>query len=262
MVEPVFEIENQFAHSGDRCVKISSKTGADASWSFRVSVKPNRTYRVSAWIKTENVAAGGFGAQLNLHELQMEGKTQPIRGTNDWTQVSSEFESGAHRKLTLNLLFGGWGRATGTAWFDDVQCEEVKVENDFPEMSPSEAEEFFETKVLPVLKTNCFKCHGAGQKIRGEFVLTNRDDLLTGGESGEAIDLAAPEESLLLSAINYDSYEMPPSGKLSKSDIEIITRWVHMGVPWKGEGFKPDNKPAEFKVPEVNEETREMVVLQ
>ena len=51
---------------------------------------------------------------------------------------------------------------------------------------------------LPVLKDKCFKCHG-GEKVRAEFVMTNREDLIAGGESGEAVDLESPLDSLLLS---------------------------------------------------------------
>jgi putative heme-binding domain-containing protein len=31
------------------------------------------------------------------------------------------FNSGAMREVTINCLFGGWGRASGTAWFDDIE---------------------------------------------------------------------------------------------------------------------------------------------
>ena len=252
--KPIFSIEEQMARSGDRCVKISSSDGADASWSFPVQLKPNTDYLLSAWVKTDEVAAGGLGAQLNLHELQFEGKTDSIRGTHDWTHLQSEFNSGPRSKLLVNLLFGGWGRATGSAWFDDVKLVEIKQPK--PNMSRDEALVLFESKVLPVLRDRCFDCHGGGDKVRAEFVLTNRDDLLKGGESGPAIDLDSPLDSLLLEAINYESYEMPPEGKLADDEIDAITKWIQMGAPWKGEGFKPESAGHAEMAPAVNEETR------
>lgn len=255
--EPVFEIENRFGHTGNRCVKISSTTGADASWSQKVTVKQHTDYTLSAWMKTEDIGGDGFGVQLNLHELQMEGKTEPLSGTSDWTQVSSEFNSGPRRTLLLNLLFGGWGRATGTAWFDDIQLVEVKNETEQPQMSDEEALAFFESSILPVLEKNCFDCHGSGEKLRGEFVITNREDLIAGGESGPALDLESPLDSLLISAINYESYEMPPTGKLGQSDIDNITKWIQLGAPWKGDGFKPESAANEHTVPRVTEETKQ-----
>ena len=50
-------------------------------------------------------------------------RSKAVTGTQDWTRVELVFESGANDVLSLNCLFGGWGKATGTAWFDDVELE-------------------------------------------------------------------------------------------------------------------------------------------
>ncbi len=92
---------------------------------------------------------------------------------------------------------------------------------------------FFEKEVLPVLKANCFKCHGAAEKVRGGLRLTSRDLLLRGGDSGPAVSLEKPAESRLLRAVNWkDGLEMPPKGKLPASEVAALTRWVESGVPW------------------------------
>ncbi len=111
--------------TGQRCVMIASERGADAGWLTSVRVKPSSRYRLSAWIKTENVVAGsGTGALLNLHNLQPL-KTPAVTGTTDWTQVQVEFETGSHAVVEINCLFGGWGRSTGKAWFDDLHLEQL-----------------------------------------------------------------------------------------------------------------------------------------
>ena len=48
------------------------------------------------------------------------------------------------------------------------------------ELSDAAKVEFFDSKVLPVLKENCFKCHGAREKLKGNLRLTNRDRLVEG----------------------------------------------------------------------------------
>jgi putative membrane-bound dehydrogenase-like protein len=108
--------------SGGRSARIASTQGADVSWSQAVSVEPDTNYRLSAWIKTENVT-GAQGALLNVHELQgtVTVRTPAVTGTKDWTRVETTFNTGDHTRLTINCLFGGWGRSTGTAWFDDVE---------------------------------------------------------------------------------------------------------------------------------------------
>jgi putative heme-binding domain-containing protein len=112
-------------HTGSRSVKISSEQGGDLSWAVTVPVKPRMDYKLTGWIKTEKVQKQGRanGAMLNVHELQdpVRGGTKGLSGDNDWTQVQLNFNSGAMREVTINCLFGGWGRATGTAWFDDIE---------------------------------------------------------------------------------------------------------------------------------------------
>ncbi len=115
-------------------------------------------------------------------------------------------------------------------------------------------------RAVGILRTHCFKCHGGSARVRGELVLTSRETLIVGGESGEAIDLESPDDSLLLSAVNYESYEMPPNGKLSDAEIGTLTEWVHAGAPWDGESVESkfdhdaDHHPA--PPPTVNEETK------
>ncbi len=109
---------------------------------------------------------------------------------------------------------------------------------------------------LRILRTRCFKCHGAGEKVRGEFILTSRDGLLAGGESGPAIDPDSPEDSLLLEAINYDGYEMPPDGKLSDEQIAVVAAWIRAGAPWSGESVEGPAATDRAGPPPVNEQTR------
>lgn len=113
----------QSGRSGSWCVGIGSAEGGDISWYAFVPVKAYSRYRASAWIKTEDVApSSGKGALLNLHEFP-GAQCEPLTGTNDWTQVRFEFDSGKRETVQLCCLFGGWGKATGKAWYDDVTIE-------------------------------------------------------------------------------------------------------------------------------------------
>ena len=113
---------------------------------------------------------------------------------------------------------------------------------------------YFTDEVQPLLAKNCFKCH-SGAEAEGGLRLTSRESILAGGDSGPAVDTDAPGDSLLLEAINYESYEMPPTGKMSPDSIAVITRWVELGVPMpEGEiVVEVDNHSGP---PEVNEETK------
>jgi hypothetical protein len=117
---------------------------------------------------------------------------------------------------------------------------QAPAEKSGPPDSPPSAEQvsFFEKEVLPILKANCFKCHGNG-KARGGLSLASRAGVLKGGDLGPAVSLTQPEESVLLKAIRYQGgLEMPPSGRLKPAEVATLTRWVREGLPY------PDGGPA------------------
>ena len=66
------------------------------------------------------------------------------------------------------------------------------AENDTTHLDPAQAA-FFETRVQPILKSRCFKCHGGEAKIRGNFRVDSRAAVLRGGDQGPAITLERPE---------------------------------------------------------------------
>ncbi len=97
-----------------------------------------------------------------------------------------------------------------------------------------EGVEFFEKKIRPLLVENCYRCHSAGQKQKGNLRLDSRAALLQGGDTGPAIVPGRPERSLLLKAVSYtdDDLRMPPRSKLAGPQIADLTAWVKMGAPW------------------------------
>jgi mono/diheme cytochrome c family protein len=230
--EAEFSIDRETGHLAAPCVRISSADGADASWSYRASLKPNTQYRFSAWVKTEGFRTGtGFGALLNIHELQLENRSPAVSADSDWQQIATEFDSGPRNELLLNLLFGGWGESTGTAWFDDVELVELK--SSATAMTEAEAISFYETRIKPVFAEHCAACHvDDPSDFSGGLAITGRAALLRGGHSGPAVDLQAPETSLLLKAINHEVFQMPPDGKLAQEQIDDIRRWLTLGMPW------------------------------
>ena len=90
-----------------------------------------------------------------------------------------------------------------------------------------------------LLSSRCGKCHDEGL-AKGGLSLASAAGLLAGGDSGPAIVPGRPEESLLLAAVGYadDRVQMPPGGKLSKTEIASLTAWVTQGAVWP-EGEAP-----------------------
>jgi len=113
--------------TGSRSLLLGSDEGGDISWGTTVPIEPQAKYRLTGWIKTEDVkVSSGRGALLNLHNFQPLA-TKALTGTNDWTQVELTFESQEQDSVQINCLLGGWGLATGKAWYDDLELEQVEA---------------------------------------------------------------------------------------------------------------------------------------
>src|SRR6516164_6516811 len=79
-----------------------------------------------------------------------------------------------------------------------------------------EGVEFFEKKIRPLLVENCYRCHGAGKKVKGNLRLDSRATMLEGGDTGPAVVPGQPARSLLIKAVGYKDPDlrMPPRSKL------------------------------------------------
>lgn len=55
--------------------------------------------------------------------------------------------------------------------------------------------------------------------------------MLQGGQTGLAVVLGKPEESLLIETLRHESYEMPPEQKLPRQVINDFVTWIKLGAP-------------------------------
>lgn len=126
---------------------------------------------------------------------------------------------------------------------DKAAGDNGKSDNDQP---TAEQLEFFEKQVRPLFATHCYSCHSVNaEKLQAGLLMDSRAGLLKGGDSGEAIVPGDVDGSLLIEAVRYESYEMPPKGKLADDDIKTLERWVEMGAPWPDEAAPTGQSSAE-----------------
>ena len=99
----------------------------------------------------------------------------------------------------------------------------------------AEQSDFFEKKIRPILVKHCYECHSqAAEKsnqLKAGLLVDSREGLLAGGESGSALEAGKPESSLLLEALRYETFKMPPRGQLPASVIADFEAWIKMGAP-------------------------------
>jgi len=155
------------------------------------------------------------------------------------------------RFLTSSSTFGcvlALALATVIGVAAGTQAAEVTAETGDQDTA-RRAERSFATDVWPLLKAKCIACHGGdADDIKGELDLRSRAGLLRGGESGEpAVRPGRPGKSLLLQAVRWEGYEMPPKAndRLTIEQIRLIERWISDGAPWPDEDsirrFQNDN---------------------
>jgi hypothetical protein len=91
--------------------------------------------------------------------------------------------------------------------------------------------DFFEKRIRPILVEQCYPCHSAeGKSIEGGLRVDSPQAMRRGGESGPSLAPVGGDESLLLSAIKYESLEMPPDQKLPEAIVKDFEKWIASGA--------------------------------
>jgi hypothetical protein len=87
----------------------------------------------------------------------------------------------------------------------------------------------FEKDVRPIFKAYCLDCHGGGEALKGNLDLRLKRLAERGGDSGPALVVGHPEESLLIERLKNG--EMPPGEKkVPPEQIVLIERWIAAGA--------------------------------
>ena len=88
--------------------------------------KPNTKYRLSFYVKTENVVPGqlhvGAGSWIQAGKKVMPYPNPRVHGTTEWIRQATDFETDDGGAYSIGLW--NW-YSSGTAWFDHVVLEEI-----------------------------------------------------------------------------------------------------------------------------------------
>jgi len=115
----------------------------------------------------------------------------------------------------------------------------------------------FKEHVRPVLLKKCLRCHG-GDEPEGGLDVTDRADLLRGGEAGPAIIPGNSKDSLLYKLIAHAKKPHMPkgSGKLPDDAIAHIATWIDLGAPYD-EPLVATRKPPAWTTRKIADEARQ-----
>jgi alpha-N-arabinofuranosidase len=140
---PVVEKDAAVVHGGKHSLRVSAAEPSDAALSQEVRLTPGRLYRLSGWVRTRGLDPRGAHV-YGTFQVQYPGGRGTIAGganhggDGDWAEVVVWFEAPPGGLTRVCAFFVGFGKGTGTAWFDDLALEEVdparaplKVTRDF-----------------------------------------------------------------------------------------------------------------------------------
>ena len=89
-----------------------------------VKVLPHRSYRVTLWVKTENLQpSNAFRVQVLAGDRALAPREFHVPATTDWRKLSLLFNSLEFDKVSLYA--GLWGGQAGKVWLDDWTIEEI-----------------------------------------------------------------------------------------------------------------------------------------
>ena len=103
-----------------------------------------------------------------------------------------------------------------------------------PAAPPPVVVDVFDREVRPILEKQCLGCHGVGTRLSG-LDLRTREAALRGGIRGPALVPGHSAKSLLFKMVTgVRAPKMPPTGKLSASEVAVLRRWIDRGARWSG----------------------------
>ena len=114
------------AHTGGFAAVVENLDMNDARFAQTVKVKPNTMYRLSGWVKADDILDAGRGANLSIEGVYVFSES--LYETNgEWTYLETYgLTDSDQTEVTVFARVGGYsGESMGKAAFDDISLEVV-----------------------------------------------------------------------------------------------------------------------------------------
>lgn len=111
----------------------------------------------------------------------------------------------------------------------------------------------FVRDVQPILRQNCYGCHGPTRQMNG-LRLDRRRDAMRGGTIAVVAPGNAAASRLYLRLIgNQYGLQMPPTGPIDPAQVAVIKAWIDQGAVW------PDAASGETPAPAADPATTRLI---
>ncbi|MEV5030143.1 phospholipid carrier-dependent glycosyltransferase [Paenibacillus sp. LPE1-1-1.1] len=121
-----YTISDTEAHTGAYSAVLENKEANHSRWTQTITVKPKSIYKLSGYIKAEQIGPDATGAHFFVDGVAVSyPETKDTDGK--WAYVHFYAKTGSDQKsITFGASLGGYGAInTGKAYFDDVSIEKV-----------------------------------------------------------------------------------------------------------------------------------------
>ena len=219
--------DTQVKHSGTTSVRMEnfalhSPEHGHGRVSYWTPVTPFTQYRVSAWVKTENLQPA---SAINLAVLSNAGYALAyndfaVPSTTDWMRI--DFTINTLEADTVGLYFGTWGARSGRMWWDDLVFEETSF-------------------------VNLIRRDGAPLTVAHPVLA------MVYAEGADFDTLRDPQMGNVRWPGNYDKYHTPPvlrrsaGGALKEGDTVLVS-WYHAVVINEGQVMTTMSHPEVYDI--------------
>ena len=128
--QPEVSLDTNIRHEGGQSLRVTATSLSDTAFGQELQLTPGHWYRLTGWVRTDSLDphdAPVFGTFQVQHPagrgVVATGRNHG--GTCDWTRESIYFTPPGDGLTRIAVFLVGYGKGTGTAWFDDLTLEEI-----------------------------------------------------------------------------------------------------------------------------------------
>jgi len=214
------------------------------SWEANPPVEEPPTFETPTPVPTPEVTAPTpepipslTGGQLyaiacaSCHGTLGEGGVGPALNTQ-------EFQEAYDDQTLFDTISKGHTATPMVAWGESLTDDQIQLLVDYIRVLggaepsvPETSSVSFSEQVAPLFQAKCQACHNSGTAMGG-WDSTSYEAVTTSGNSGPVVILGDVANSILAQRVSgTQGAVMPPTGKMSDTEIQIILDWIAAGAP-------------------------------
>ena len=127
--QPVLSLDEPAPGLAGHSLRVESDVESDTAIYQDIRVRPSGWYRLSGWVRTRDLVGSTaiYGALCACRGPAPFRHSPNRSGTSGWRREEITFRAPETGWLRVAAFFVGFGKGTGTVWFDDLRLEPIEV---------------------------------------------------------------------------------------------------------------------------------------